>query len=75
MDNNHGMFYAELRAYLAGSGRPDALECWHLIEVRYPELLADWLTAHPSFSPPPEQGIRIGKRLDHFQGGRRNLGA
>ena len=51
----------------------EALEFWRLIEVRYPELLADWLTTHFDFVPPAERGIRIGKRLDHFQGGRRNL--
>jgi hypothetical protein len=44
-----------------------------LERVRYPELLADWLTEHPHFCPPQEQGIRIGKRADHSQGGRRNL--
>lgn len=67
---DYDMFYADLSAYFAGNG---GLESWRLIEVRYPELLADWLTAHADYCPPPELGIRIGKRPEHFQGGRRNL--
>jgi len=31
--------------------------------------LADRLTDHPDFSPPEEQGVRIGKCADHLQGG------
>lgn len=67
-------FNSELDGFLAmDRTSAEALEFWHIIEVRYPELLADWLTTHPDFTPPAERGIRIGKRLDHFQGGRRNL--
>ena len=66
------LFRSELSAFFASSGQPYALDRWRLIEVRYPEQLADWLTNHPDYCPPQEQGIRIGKRLDHFQGGRRN---
>jgi hypothetical protein len=50
-----------------------ALDRWHELEARYPESLADWLTAHPDFRPPHEIGVRIGKRPDHRQGGRANL--
>jgi hypothetical protein len=67
------MFRMELDRYFA-SRHTERLELWHLLEARYPELLADWLTEHPEFSPPPEEGIRIGKRPDHLKGGRRNLG-
>jgi hypothetical protein len=66
-------FNSELDGFLSmDRTSAEALEFWHLIEVRYPELLTDWLTRHPEFAPPPERGIRIGKRLDHLQGGRRN---
>jgi hypothetical protein len=66
-------FNAELDGFLAmDRTSAEALEFWHLIEVRYPELLADWLARNPDFAPPHERGIRIGKRMDHLQGGRRN---
>jgi hypothetical protein len=66
-------FNSELDAFLAmDMTSAQALQFWHLLEARYPELLADWLTTHSDFAPPHERGIRIGKRLDHLQGGRRN---
>ncbi len=72
MEDKHA-FRAELEQYLANRGHRQSLEMWHLIEARYPESLAGWLTEHPEFRPPDEKGVRIGKRLDHMQGGRANL--
>jgi hypothetical protein len=80
MYENPVEFSAALNAYFAISKDLtnrnrvlEALDRWHLIEARYPESLADWLTLHPDFRPPLEQGVRIGKRPEHRQGGRANL--
>jgi hypothetical protein len=66
-------FADELVAVTAMDRNSETLTLWHLLEVRYPVLLADYLTRNPDFCPPDERGIRIGKRPEHHQGGRRNL--